>query len=530
MPISIPYGRLHVAALAACVVLLPWSTAYLSMAQMLLVAVWLSEGWQQGDLKGRFKRAFTRAPVLLFLSVFAMHVLGLLWSWDPDWGVDLGRILLPVLVFGMVLGGRSPLDARTFRSLLLLGAWSVVASTLVTLLLVPDAAVDYRAKAYFISHIRLALLLAFAVVVFLHYRNGRAWVLLAQLVAAAWCIWYLLQLHSLQGLAILAMAGWVLAWRSLSATTWRSYLLRAALLILPLLGIVMAWQAWQLRGMRISNTVALPERSAGGEVYVHDVGNPQVENGNPVWTRIAWAELHRNWPTRSKLGLSDLDARGHVIYGTLFRYLASLDLPKDSVGLMALSDEDVRRIEAGVANAHSRGWTPLRARVEEVLLEVDQYRSVGDASGHSVTMRLEYLKAGWALARAHWLIGVGTGGTRPAFAAQYERMGTRLRPEYRHRAHQQYLTLWISFGLPAMVWVLFSWWWPAWRLGAWRQPLFLAWALAFGISCFTDDTLETQAGATFFGLYYALLVFAAPWSGTTALAPAEPPPAGDRSP
>lgn len=274
----------------------------------------------------------------------------------------------------------------------------------------------------------------------------------------------------------------------------------------------------------------LPERSAGGEAYAHDAGDPQRENGNPVWTHIAWAELHRTWPLRSELGLSDPDARGHVLYGTLFRYLASLGLPKDSVGVMTLSDEDVRRIEAGVANAHSGGWTPLRARVEEVLLELDHYRSLGDASGHSVTMRLEYLRAGWALAKDHWLFGVGTGGTRPAFAVQYERMDTMLRPEFRHRAHQQYLTLWISFGLPAMLWVLFSWWWPAWKYGAWGQPLFLAWALAFGISCFTDDTLETQAGATFFGLYYALLVFAAPRRDATADAPAAPPPAVDRSP
>jgi hypothetical protein len=40
--------------------------------------------------------------------------------------------------------------------------------------------------------------------------------------------------------------------------------------------------------------------------------------------------------------------------------------------------------------------------------------------------------------------------------------------------------------------------------------LFIAWAILFGLSCLTDDTVETQAGATFFALYYALLVFAAP--------------------
>jgi O-antigen ligase len=125
-------------------------------------------------------------------------------------------------------------------------------------------------------------------------------------------------------------------------------------------------------------------------------------------------------------------------------------------------------------------------------------------------MRLEFLKAGWAIAGRHWLLGVGTGDTKEAFASQYERMSSALSKEWRHRAHNEYLTLWISFGVPGLLWSLFSWWWPAKRLGAWGHAHFIAWALIFGISCLTDDTIETQAGATFFGLYYALLVFASP--------------------
>ena len=35
----------------------------------------------------------------------------------------------------------------------------------------------------------------------------------------------------------------------------------------------------------------------------------------------------------------------------------------------------------------------------------------------------------------------------------------------------------------------------------------------FLLSCFSEDTLETQPGATFFALYYALFVFAAPLTG-----------------
>jgi O-antigen ligase len=125
-------------------------------------------------------------------------------------------------------------------------------------------------------------------------------------------------------------------------------------------------------------------------------------------------------------------------------------------------------------------------------------------------MRLEYLKVGWAIAKANWPYGVGTGDTQRAFMQEYERSGSSLSLEWRHRAHNEYLTLWITFGVFGLAWSLFCWCWPVWRTGAWRHAHFIAWAIIFGISCLTDDTIETQAGATFFGLYYALFVFAAP--------------------
>jgi O-antigen ligase len=120
------------------------------------------------------------------------------------------------------------------------------------------------------------------------------------------------------------------------------------------------------------------------------------------------------------------------------------------------------------------------------------------------------LRTGLIIAKENWSCGVGTGDTEQEFQRAYERSGTRLSPKWRHRAHDQYLTWWISFGVVGMLWCLFAIVWPAHMLGAWRSPLFIAWAIIFGISCLTDDTLETQVGATFFALYYTLFVFAAP--------------------
>lgn len=501
----------HLSALALSVIMLPWSTAFLSIAQMLLSANWLVEGIVRKDLSGRFKRAFTSAPVLVFLSFLALHMLGLLWTEDLEWGIDLVRILAPVLVFGVILGGSPPLRSEELRTILLLGAWSVVTSALVgQLVAVPDA--DYRALSKFISHIRLALLLAFAVVVFVHYRTGPWWRTVAQGAAAMFAVYAIGRLGSLQALGLLVVIAAVMLWRA--STRWGGIMrasVRAAIVLLPLVAFV--WLMFMVKDRYRMPDPALDahaERTAGGELYDHDPTNPQTENGQHVWSYVAWGELARTWERRSTVPFNAKDPNGGPVYGTLARYLTSKGLRKDSVAVMSLSDAEVRAIEQGVASAHAGERGRVQARLDEVMMELERYRAYGDANGHSVTMRIEYLKAGRAIAKDNWLRGVGTGDTRPAFATEYERMRSSLLPEWRHRTHNEYLTLLISFGVFGLAWSLFSWWWPAWRLGAWRDPLFIAWAVLFLGSCFTDDTIETQAGATFFALYYALLVFAAP--------------------
>ena len=84
------------------------------------------------------------------------------------------------------------------------------------------------------------------------------------------------------------------------------------------------------------------------------------------------------------------------------------------------------------------------------------------------------------------------------------------------RAHNEYLTLLISFGILGLFWSLFSWTWPAWRMGAFKRPLFVCWAIIFTASCFSEDTIETQMGATFFAYFYTLLVFAYPAAAVSA--------------
>lgn len=518
------FYRVHVGALVLCAVFLPWSTALLSLAQMLLVANWIVAGVVTRTAPQRWSAAFTKAPSLVFLSFFLLHIVGLLWTTELGWGSDLVRILLPVLSFGAVLAGSERLNAASFRTILVLGAWSAVASTVFGVVFSRASAEDYRGLSMFISHIRLVLLLCFAIVVLLwDLRRGPRWAMVGRLLAIGWSLYFINRLGSIQGFFILAVLAAVALWYWLNnMKPMLRWAVRGALVLAPLVLLVVLLREVRVRtALPDAAVLALTPHSAGGERYEHDLRNAQQENGTHVWTHIAWKELRRTWARRSAMRFHEKDGRGHTLESTALRYLASRGLTKDSVGVMALTDEDVRAIERGVPNWKEGERSTVQARFDEVLFELQLYGNKGIASGHSVAMRLEFWRTGWSIAREHWATGVGTGDTQLAFNEAYERQRTSLAPEWRHRAHNQYLTLWISFGVFGLLWSLLSWWWPAWALGAWRTPLFVAWALIFAISCLTDDTIETQAGATFFGFYYALLVFAAPRAVTApAAAPA----------
>jgi len=507
-----PFRTVHVAALALCAIMLPWSTAFLSIAQMLLVVNWLAEGVVRKDLLQRFRTGLGSAAALVFISFFLLHVVGLLWTTDMEWGWDLVRILLPIISFTPVLASAPRLSKDELSTVLLLGAWSVVVSTMVSLFMRPDAGSDYRSLSVFISHIRLTLLLCLAVVVLLKERPALPWLRWAGVLAALWSIFFINKLGSIQGFVILTTLAWVFLWRlQFLGRKGLRIVVRSILILLPILlllfGILEVRKRYQLPDPALANSL---ERTSSGDLYEHDLTNPQTENGTHVWTFFAWREMYTGWAARSDRPMDSLDDKGNPLRSTLARYLSSKGERKDSLAIMALSDVEVRAIETGVTNVMQGKRSKLRERFEEVFFEMEIYYAYGAADGHSVAMRLEFLRAGWALAKSNWIYGVGTGDTKIAFEQQYENMHTALSKEYQYRAHNEYLTLLISFGVFGLLWALFSWWWPAWQQGAWRKSYFIAWAIIFGISCLSDDTIETQAGATFLGLYYALFVFGAP--------------------
>jgi O-antigen ligase len=121
-------------------------------------------------------------------------------------------------------------------------------------------------------------------------------------------------------------------------------------------------------------------------------------------------------------------------------------------------------------------------------------------------MRWEFWKAGINILKKHWLLGVGTGDVAHAFSKSYDEIKSELNPEYRLRAHNQYLTFAVALGMLGFIPILYFFFlWIKIRPKA-QNRNYLAWVfliISF-LSMINEDTLETQAGVSFI-VYFACL-------------------------
>ncbi len=218
-------------------------------------------------------------------------------------------------------------------------------------------------------------------------------------------------------------------------------------------------------------------------------------------------ELKKEWNKRSKIPFDSNDLKGNPVRGTLARYMASLNLRKDSVGVWALSQQDINAIELGIPNYRFNSLTSMSYRLYQVFWEVKDYEQGGDINGHSITMRLEYWQIALMLIKRHPLVGAGTGNVRKGFDDYYDATHSSLTHEFRLRAHNQYLEIGVGFGLIGLSFFIFSLFYPGIKTGKIFTWFYFIFWMIFMLSLFTEDTLETEAGATFYAFFNSFFLF-----------------------
>jgi hypothetical protein len=232
-----------------------------------------------------------------------------------------------------------------------------------------------------------------------------------------------------------------------------------------------------------------------------------VENGSYIGLYICDVELREAWNNRSKLDYEGTDERGQYLKQTLIRYLNSKGLRKDELGVQKLSDKDIRNIEKGIANVYYAKKFSVNSRIYKLLWEYQTAQRGGNPGGLSVVQRTEYWKASWAIIKDHFWIGVGTGDLDLAFELQYEKMNSILPLEFRHRSHNQFLAIWIAFGIFGLSWFIYALFYPPLKRKMLFEYFYFIFFVVIILSMLVEDTLETQMGVTLYAFMNTLFLF-----------------------
>ena len=550
-----PYlNQAYLLGLLMVAVGLTLSPFLMGMSQFWLVLVWLVDAFTPpfmggGGIKTKLSRFWHNTPAVLLVAFYLMHVVGLLWTSDFEYALKDLRVKLPVLVMPFVLSSMEPLDRKRFNIVMLVYVLSVFIATQFSFFrYVKHNYEDIREISHFISHIRFCLNIIFCIAIIGWYivkvkapelvegptkeiegptkeikkSNKTVPAFGIRIVIDSFLQWFLLLwfiyqifiFESLSGYVILAAVILIsVIYAFLQWKKGRGWRIAMGVLAVVVIAAVVSVVMFAIKPMIEVDPVdfsTLEKKTAQGNYYWHDTVCYPVEDGKYVGLYFNRIELREAWSRRSDLPLEDTTFDGESLEATLARYLTSKDLRKDAEGVMALTDEDVHNIEQGVSNYNNWKHPGLRARLSSTLFEYNLYRRFNNPNGGSLSQRIEFMRASFHIIGQHPWFGVGTGDVPQAFTQAYDEIRSPLKEGFRFRAHNQFLAIAVAFGLVGLLFFLLVLFYPWLSSKRYHTYLYVVFLCIILLSMFPEDTLETQAGATLFAFFEALLLFTKP--------------------
>jgi hypothetical protein len=249
------------------------------------------------------------------------------------------------------------------------------------------------------------------------------------------------------------------------------------------------------------------KKTLSGNDYFFSPEDKSVENGNLVWVYYNEKELQKEWAKRSDERFWGKDKNNNELRVTLIRYMTSKGLRKDSAAFTRMTAEDIEAVENGIPNYTFVNNWKLYPIIYNLIWELYDYKNNRYADGRSVAQRIEYMITAKEIIKSNIWSGVGTGNVKIAFDNEYNKLNSGLDEKWRLRAHNQFVTFILTFGIFGFIWIVFSLYYPVKKQKGYKSFLFMIFFAIAMLSFLNEDTLETQAGLTFFVFFYTLFIF-----------------------
>ncbi len=487
----------------------PFFSRIMSRVAVSFVGIW-------NNIKCRFNKFLHNKVAVIMVSMYLLHIVGLIYTTDFQYAFKDLRIKLPILLFPIILSSMKPINRKQFDTVI----WFITASLLFVSILgaikfFRRDFLDVRELSVFVSHIRVCLCIIFVIFSMLYFivkRNYNVFVKLLIIALIIWFLWYIYILESfISIILIIALCSTLLIYYVI---TIRSVYVRivsvCAFLIVAFLSIFYVYNVVDdyLHPEKI-NVESLDTHTKLGNPYVFDTVNYGIEDGRYLGLYLSKEEMMQAWNACSELKVYK---ESDSAFKTLVRYLTSKDLRKDAEGVSMLTESDIKNIESGIDNYNYIENPGVKTRIMKILVAYEKYTRDGNANGSSVFQRVEYIKASFNIIKKHPIFGVGTGDLSNTFVNYYDETNSNLLPQYRLRSHNQYLAIIITFGIIGLLYFIFTLIYPYFSNRKYRNYFYSIFMLIILLSMFTEDTIESQIGVTIFAFFNSFLAFISPYS------------------
>ena len=490
------------------------SKPLVALGQYGLLALWLFSG----NLKEKIKSFYLNKTVLALGSIYILSLIGLLYTSDFDYALDDIRRKIPLFFIPLYISGFQPLTKKEFSLIFNVYVAGVLFSTLWSMFVLAgglnEVIIEKRAISRFNSHIRFGLEICLAIfgAAFYCWNTNSKKVKFIWFITAIWLILFLIIASLFTGIVILLLSSIIVfsLYSLRSKKKWLKYsFLFASLSLIFLFGITIKKNITSFYENDNVSQLKTLEYTKNGSAYINDTTTLRQydkENGYLIWHHIAWDELKNEWEKRSEIPFDDNDLKGQKLTTTLIRFLTSKGVYKDAQAIANLSNKEVEAVEHGQSNYKYISLNNVDRRLHKIIWEFDNYNQGRDYNGHSVLMRWAYWKTAYRIFKQNIMFGVGTGDVPKAFSNQYEKDESLLFPQYRLRAHNQYITYAVTFGLVGIIVFGFSLIYPFFKNKMYDNYFYIAFFTIVLLSMLSEDTLETQIGITFFAFFNTLFL------------------------
>lgn len=493
---------IHLLSICGIAIGLPLNKVVLSISLMVGILNLLIEA----NYKTYWKNLKASKTTWLIGSFWLLHVVGLLWTSELNFGFSDIRIKLPLIVIPLILTCKPITEKKEINYVFISFIVSLIFTSFYNYfsyigLIQGHQYNDIRGLSLFGSHIRYGILVAIGAMLSLHLLLTQQKIKWLYVLLFAWFAFYTFYSQIISG--ALAFGIGIIAYLLFYIYQYKRKLFilsSLVLLLLPIIAFVYINQAKETKPPKLDLT-KLDQTTKKGNTYVHSTLGSQHPNGQYIFVNLCEVELREEWNKVSSFDYDGKDKKGQILRYTLMRYMTSMGLKKDAVDFQLLKKSDILNIENGIADINDTK-SGILARVNGIRFQIQNNI---DPNGHSLLQRIEFWKTGWRIVKSNWVLGVGTGDPQVAFDNQYNLDNSPLLKENRLRAHNTYLTVWITFGLIGIglfVWLISYYLKTSLQL---NHPLAFVFILIACSTFIIEDTLETQTGVTLFAFFYALL-------------------------